>query len=521
MIEILQKYSSLLRDRRKGPVLFAEKILGLPVTHHEGQVTWLANSNRRVNILRPGNRFGKSFVGAIKHGWHHFTKINIDGMYSTVDEWQRISYDTLNFGPAYEQAREILRLLREMIQGNIFIPDEFQDKYGVTNRSLLKDWFIVEDKSEAQALPYLKFMTGGSLLGRSYSDMGAAFKMKGIAYVSGDEVGDIPELWTFTNGTLLPRIAQYKNSSIDYYGTPQSEGHDYLRMIEMAEEDMARINYKEDGMFYVQKGKMTQNPFLDRETVQAIARISDPVLKRQIVDGEHVQTGDKYFGYERVHHAVDEKLEMTSKGFAGNRYVVMVDFAGGESYWANFTVIQVIDYTKDPYRVVYFNRFKGGAVPIPMQYKLVEEVYKAFKEGGTGANIADVKLIIDGSALGGKNAKAFLKHLSPICYELGPKLKAEMLAATKTAFDGGQSEEFKRKIVTLPDGVTQDENPDWGLIRIPNIPAYINELTNYKLDDSKIMTDCVMSLAMGIYYLEMRRPKKIKRRMVAFDVLSL
>ncbi len=46
------------------PVHFAETILGL--TLHEGQRHWLRQSTRRENILVTGNRWGKSFVSALK-----------------------------------------------------------------------------------------------------------------------------------------------------------------------------------------------------------------------------------------------------------------------------------------------------------------------------------------------------------------------------------------------------------------------------------------------------------------------
>lgn len=507
----LLELSQQIRNPEDGIIVFAEKICGLPVTKHEGQMRWLTNSNKTINILRPGNRFGKSLIGAVKHLYHGATKINIAGSYNNVEEWLKIKYDTLNFGPGYEQSREILRLARDIAQGNIHLPEEFQEEYGVLNDSKLKDWFIVEDKSESQMLPYIKFYTGVSLLARSYDEMGAAFKMKGIAYASGDECADIQELWTFTNGTLLPRLAQYKNASIDFYGTVQAEGHDYMRMIEMAEEDMKNKDWKENGMFYVQKGSMYDNPFLDKQMVKDIEKISDPVYKQQIIFGEYVEGGDKYFGYERIQNSIDRKLELIQKGLPGRKYLVSCDFAGGESYWADYTVLMVIDYTEQPYRVVYFRRFKGGDMPIPMQYKLVEDVFNAFKDVDPDNKIqAQVKLIIDSSALGGKNALAFLRHLNPIQFEVTPQRKAEMLGTLKIAFDGGQNEDLRRN----------GQNEVWGIIKLPDVPVLVNEFINYRLDDKKLRTDCVMTLGQAIHYLEMRRPKQVKNRMVPFDVLG-
>lgn len=504
-----------IRDPENGLVVFLDKVCGLPVTRHPGQMRWLKNSRKLINILRPGNRFGKSLIGGGKHLYHAFTKINMNGMYRTTEEWERLKYDTLNFGPGYEQAREVLRLARDIAEGNIFIPSEFQDEYGVTNKSLLKDWFIVNDKSESQTLPHIEFSSGTKLYGRSYDEMGASFKMKAIAYVSGDEVADIAELWAFTNGTLIPRGAQYKNFSIDYYGTPQSEGHDYMRMIEMAEEDMARPDWEKSGMFYVQKGSMYENPFLDRQTVESIEKIADETMRKQIIEGEYVETGDKYFGYERVRNAIDERIKLIDRGIPGRRYLVTVDFAGGESYWSDYTVIAVIDFTEEPYRVVHFRRFQGRDMPIPMQYKLVEEIFMNFKEGSMMT-----KLIIDSSALGGKNALVFLRHMNPIQFDFTSQRKAEMLATYKIAFDGGNSDVLKRKVKTMPDGMRLDENPDWGIIKFPNIPAIVSEHMNYKLEDEKIKKDTVMALGMAVHYLEMRRPKKSRRQMVAFDLLK-
>ena len=508
----LLKLMGEIRDPEMGIINFCEKVLGLPVSHHAGQVKWLKNSKRRINILRPGNKYGKSLIGAAKHIYHHFTKINMQGMYTTWEEWEKLKYDTLNFGPGYEQAREIPRMVRDIVQGNVFIPLLFQKQYGVTNRSMLKDWFITHDKADAQVLPSLSFWGGGNLLARSYDEMGAAFKMKGVAYASGDEVADIAELWTFTNGTLLPRGVAYKNFSIDYYGTPQPDGFDYMRMIEMAESDMKA----KGNMWYVQKGSMFENPFLDEDTVREVERIADPVLRKQIIDGEYVQTGTKYFGFARIANAVDSTLRETERGLPGRRYVVSVDFAGGESAWADYTVLMAIDTTEDPYKLVYFNRFKGGSIPIPMQYKMVEEVFDRFKTGSL-----ETRLVIDSSALGGKNAGAFLKHLQPITYNISASLKAEMLATLKIALDGGQSENFKRKVRVTPDGRTEDLNPNWGLIKIPNHPYLITELQNYKIDDAKIRTDCVMTLAQAVHYIEMRRPKMVKRKMVNFDLAAL
>lgn len=507
MIELDEKeLFSINRKIYHDPVAFAEIILGLKL--HEGQIVWIRKSTKRINILRPGNRYGKTLVEAVKHIWQCMCKPNLEGKVNSHEEWLRVEYQTLNFGPTYELGRGALQLARDIVQGNILMPD------GGTNKSLLKDWAIIDDRADAQVLPYLEFKTGARLLGRSYSEMGVAFKMKALAFISGDECADIQELWTFTNNTLLPRMVSL-NGSIDLVGTPQPEGTDYMTMIESAEEDMKRPDYKEKGLYYTQKGSMYENTFLPREAIEEIERIADPTMREQIIRGEYVEVGEKYFGFTRIQNAIDNEMQLTEQGLPGRKYLTIADYAGGESAWADYTVIATIDYTEEPYRIVQFQRFKGGDISIPMQYKLTEEIVLRF--GGKG------RLLIDSSSLGGKNAMAFLGHLNPISCDFSAGrqsiMKAEMLATLKITLDGGNTE--RRRIREKNDlGDWEDKVKDWGLIRFPNIPVLVNELQNYKLDDSKIRQDCVMVMAMGIHWIEMRRPKVIKKRAEDFDFLS-
>ena len=495
----LRDISQLNQKIHNSPINFAKEMLGIEL--HDGQKKWLRNATKRINILRPGNRWGKSLILAVKHLWQCICKPQLDGKVNTYSDWLKVEYQTLNFGPTYELGRGVLQLARDIAQGNLLLSN------GKTNDSNLKDWAITEDKSDSQILPCLGFKNGSVLLGRSYSEMGTAFKMKSIAYLTGDECADINELWTFTNNTLLPRIVSL-NGQIDFAGTPQPEGIDYMGMIDTAQQDMKRKDWKENGHYYTQKGSMYENIFLPKETIEEIEEMADLSMREQIIRGEYVEIGEKWFGFERIKNAIDKELEILAMG-EGGKYITSVDFAGGESQWADYTVILTIDYRNEPYRLVYFNRFKGGDIPIPAQYKLVEDVREKFPG----------ILIIDNSSLGGRNAQAFLGHLKPIGFDTQPKLKSEMLATLKITFDGGQNQKFRRQRENV-DGHWVERNENWGLIKIPSIPNLINELVNYRLDDTKLRTDCVMALGMAIHWIEMRRPKIIRKKAVDFDLIA-
>lgn len=500
-----QKSKDLNKLIHSDPAKFSDLVLGINL--HPGQLKWIWFSNKRLNILRPGNRFGKTLVTAIKHIWHCMCKPKLDGKVLTYDEWLRVEYNTLNFGPTYELGRGALMLARDIVQGNILLPD------GSTNQSMLKDWAIVDDRSEANVLPSLEFKTGAKMFGRSMNEMGVAFKMRKLAYISGDECADVPNLWTFTNNTLLMRVVDM-DGSIDFVGTPQPEGYDYMTMIEFAEEDMQRPDWQEKGNYYVQKGSIYENSFLPKSAIEEIERIADPAMKEQIIRGEYVEVGDKYFGFERIQHAVDKGIELIDYPEPNRKYVTAFDpSGGGDSAWSDYTVILTVDYTTEPYKIINVKRFKGSDVSIPMQYQLVDEIVTTFNS----------QLLIDSSSLGGKNAMAFLAHLRPVMCEFGAtrggSFKGEMLATLKIAFDGGQNPKFRRDR-QKENNEWVDKNENWGLIKIPDHQALITELQNYKLDDAKIRQDTVMALAMAIHWIEMRRPKLVRKQAVDLDFFS-
>ena len=114
----------------------------------------------------------------------------------------------------------------------------------------------------------------------------------------------------------------------------------------------------------------------------------------------------------------------------------------------------------------------------------------------------------------------FLSKLKPIPIEMTPKTKNDLLSTLKITFDGGQSQTYKRETEVYADGTIKDLKETWGLIRLPNVPELLNELINYTLDDRAITTDSVMALGMAIYWIEMRRPKVIRKSAVDFDFLS-
>ena len=69
------------------PVFFARQMLGVEL--HDGQRHWLERAVQRENVLVTGNRWGKSFVSAVKlihHAIYRPRRLEFDtcGRYRTV-----------------------------------------------------------------------------------------------------------------------------------------------------------------------------------------------------------------------------------------------------------------------------------------------------------------------------------------------------------------------------------------------------------------------------------------------------
>ena len=69
-------------------------------------------------------------------------------------------------------------------------------------------------------------------------------------------------------------------------------------------------------------------------------------------------------------------------------------------------------------------------------------------------------------------------------------------------------------------GKIEDLEKNWGGIKCPVIRELMEEMSMYELDDAKLRQDRVATLWMAAYWLELRRPKQIRKQAVDFDYLA-
>ena len=483
-------------------VPFCETMLGIPISKHPGQIKFAQLSTHLINILRPGNQWGKTCYLAMRHLWHAIAKPKLKGLNPNLswEEWQGAEYLTLNAGKNYEMARAVYHTMLQIAQGRFLFPN------GTTNECQISH--LITHTSE-QPMPEIRWATGVRTLFRSYDDMGASFKMQRLAYASVDEVGDIPHLIEFLNATLLPRIVRM-DGTIDLVGTPQDPA-EYLELIEKAD--------RGEGDYYVQEGSMYENPFLSRDAIMRIEETADPELRKRIIYGQFVDYGDKYFSFNEVSNMFDEQMEYqrnnslwdhlkvwTEEPSGAGRYIISYDPASGDK---NYSVIMIIRYDRYPYKLVYEERFKGSKYPMSSQYQLVRDTFWKWKRSS-----AKTDLIFDSGGPSGKNARDYLDELQGFPFpgkRMYSDVKAEALGRTKTVMGKNR----------MLDENGRDVNPRWGGLKCPPIRELRLEVEGYRLDDTKITQDQVMTMAMALWYIELRRPSGVRKKAVDFDLFGM
>ena len=501
--------------------VFAREILGIKL--HAGQIHWLKNSNRVINILKPANQWGKTAALAVDHIWHAVRKPQLDRFAPDFDTWFRMRYLTLNFGSTYEVAKGVSEAIEEMVNGRYLLPD------GAFNKSMLKGWAI-QEIWDMPKMPKIIWFNNSETLIRSYDGLGKAFKRLRLAMVSGDECGDIPELNLFVTGTLLPRVAFFEGS-VKLVGTAQPKGVEYEEISESAEQSIE--DDPQNSEYFIisynsnpQMASVYQNEFMPVAHLKKIEGVADPQLRKQIIEGQYVDYGDKLYNWEEVAQIFQEDIpydeasgwcEMPNKD---DFLIMSVDMAAAKDE----TSISILRYNVRslladgsfllfPHRLIFHKAWKGETIPLPVQYAIIREIFWKIKR----ISPARSKFLYDAGSLGGKNAGEAFKELSPI-YAFPPKgrsyaeIKGEMFGVVKEVL--GRNREFKFD----EKGNKIEKNATWGGFRAsPKLVQLRRQFEAASKDDDKLKNDQFTTVAMGLHFIERRTPKLVRTKAVSYE----
>lgn len=506
-------------------VLFAKTILGMSL--NPGQEYWMKNAWKLVNILKPANQWGKTTALAIIHIYQAMCKPQLDPFKVDFDTWLKTRYQTLNFGKTYEVAKGVMEAVIDISEGNYLLPN------GEFNKSLIAGWGI-KNIQDTPKLPKIVWWNNSDTLIRSYDGLGESFKRLKLAYVSGDETGDIPELNLFLNGTLIPRTFFYR-ASIHLVGTAQPQGLEYEELEELALEDIREK--KENSDYFVlsaknnpERASVFQNIYMPQDYLRKIESTVDPTLRKQIMYGFYVDYSDHLYTWEEVNQMFtdsipyEEESGMSEEPKEGAYYVFAVDMAAADDE----TSVTGIRYNRKevfyapagetlekpiPHKIVFHKAWKGKSIPLYLQYELIKQYFKKYKE----ISPHRTKFVYDAGSLGGKNAEQAFKDLGTI-YPFPPtgrsyaEIKAEMFGIVKEVL--GRDRSF----IINQSSKKVDKNPNWGGLKGSNkLKELRRQFEVASKDDDKLKNDQFASVSMALHFIERRVPKVIHNKAVDFN----
>ncbi len=441
-------------EGRNDPVVFAERILGLSL--HEGQKRWLRETikdGRKKNILVPANQFGKTMVCAVKHLWHCYYKIKLTGDPVHI---KQAEYFTLNISPVSAQAKTMYAYTQQIIRGDFYWVGE--DGKSHVNDCKIKDF--IKQKIE-NPVPIIKYRNGSQTQFRSvHDDKARGLAGSQYAYISYDECPSSYNLKEELGANILSRLIKY-NGDLDLVGTPASTSNSnqyYLHLVKKAAKE-------EDG-WYVQFGKLDDNVFIpkkNRDDMKKAIYQTDKNEYRQVVLGEFITGGARYFTPEQIEGFFSEKL-VYEEPKPEAHYILSCDWAvAGNDY----TVMLIVDYSRKPFRVVHITRFKGIDYAPEEQYAIARSLQSKY----------NAEFITDATGLGGAIVATQLSDIVTSAFKFDRSLKDEMLLALKEALAAGD-------------------------VVCPYNPDLEEELSVYRQEDKKITQDMVMALGMAMWYIK-------------------
>lgn len=295
---------------------FARTVLG--IRPHPGQISWLRNSTYGENLLATGNRWGKSYVQAIKILHRAMFKIRSkkydgDGHYNIIAA--SITQDQANI--IFNAAVRIILMnpvLKHLVKKIVRTP-----------------YPIVTFGNQSVITARTTQNRGNYLLGNDYD------------FFSFDEAAFETDPDYVVNDVIMMRLAD-RDGKLDLISTPNGKNWFYRKMLELQ---------KDEGYGYVQFGDSRDNPYLAEKALKARLRNLPSDRVEQNIAGRFIDNDRTVFSNDDIDRAlIDNSLAARQP----NRlYLSGWDLARKQTH----TVGMTFDVTAKPYRMVAFDRFNN------------------------------------------------------------------------------------------------------------------------------------------------------------------
>ncbi len=385
-------------DWRRGlrdPAYFADAVLGVRL--HPGQEKWLQNSEGRENVLVTGNRWGKSFVCAMKIIHHALyrprpLKFDAGGRYRIATA--SITQDQANI--IFDQT---LRLIRQSKRLESLVTSKVRTPY-----------------------PRLVFGNGATIEARSTQNRGEYLLGNDYDLFIFDEVAFEHDPEYVVEEVIQMRLAD-REGRLDLVSTPNGRNWFYRRATEISKGDRAG---------YFQSGDSRENCYISRDFLdERIRSFSDHRVQQNIM-GQFVDSGGEILKGEYIARAL-AAFNVHPQDKAGSTgWLSGWDLARKQTATVGIT-IGVVDGVA---RVVCLERFKR------FDWNVVIEKIKQRQEKYPG------RLVVDATGLGDVVVEQ-LKEYNPEAVIFSAVTKAELLTNVELFHATGR---INYERWELPDG---------------------------------------------------------------------
>lgn len=472
----------VLIKSKDDPVLFSEVLLGVPL--HEGQKKWLRETTRRgskINILLPGNRYGKSTVTAVKQIWKQWKKDGIPQ--GNQEAWTKAEYRTANVAPKSSLVEPVFKYIDQIMTSSFVI--RRPDGTVVTNQCLI-EWFYLKDRTIANTSTnqFKQFFSYNShiehrTIGATASD---SLEGKPYGYISYDEGGRSYNLESEVNGTFLARLFDL-DGQLDIVSTPDQTSPSILYHYKLYQDGLVGINNT-----FTMEGELKDNTFFSPEQIAKQYKLyENNPLKDQVLYGKFVFGGDNIYDAKSILAAQDETLNDGERRKDDHRYVIGIDTAIG----SDEMVYTVLDVTEKPYRLVRQVACKGNTKSPQMHLNDLLDLIDSYTEHEK----SNVDIMLE--TWNGESVR-FYKDLPPSvqvrtrCYgSWQPEIKQ---TENKNPMKKRNNEAKKADIVLSIKKLLSS-----GELKIPNDPPLVQQLSIYREDDKNIPTDRVFALGLACW----------------------
>lgn len=448
---------------------------------HPGQIEFMQNGDKKINMLCPGNSWGKTEWITRAHLFWALFKSGMEFPRSWPVEKQArkkryAEYRTLNCSYNYETADTPFERIVNYRQEIEFV-----------------NWLVETVRRREREIVC---RTGSIIKIGSLEENGKLIEGDRYYRITVDEIGWIPNFKHIRDHVLQPRlIVPYSAEGGRLYllGTPKA----------ITDPEVYMMFERGKGIhpdIYSRQGSTYENIYLSAEQIELVKRqyADSPSALRQVLYGEFVRTGGTVFRPDAVRRLFWNELKLPAPYEDGHVYVSSWDYARKQDHTVGIT----LDITRKPYRIVNYTRVPKSDADWSYIYKLSVEEASRYKvrafimdKSGMGGDVIETQLCnlglpVVGVDFGGQGGTKKINIVQSLVDALDEPVAIDEDAAADYGPHLDHQSLAEGKFVVR------------GLVKSPPIDQLMKELNYYSWNDKALETDSVMALSMATYHLK-------------------